>query len=129
MISVYIQSTHVVAIHHDKMSSICSTSNMQICVTSFNGFKQNNRKSKSTKISARLWFFTSEEMVVNDSLGYPKAYAKLYRNLGFTPYCRIYHWLRNENSSSIIFIRTQIYLLAQFLRHHLTRRISVINRL
>lgn len=30
--------------------------------------------------------FTSEEMVVNDNLGYPKAYAKLCRDRGFTPY-------------------------------------------
>ncbi|XP_058780506.1 uncharacterized protein LOC131654101 [Vicia villosa] len=30
--------------------------------------------------------FTSEEMVVNDNLGYPKAYAKLCRDRGFSPY-------------------------------------------
>lgn len=30
--------------------------------------------------------FTSEEMIVNDNLGYPKAYAKLCRDRGFSPY-------------------------------------------
>lgn len=30
--------------------------------------------------------FTPEEMAVNENLGYPKAYAKLCRNRGFTPY-------------------------------------------
>jgi len=40
-----------------------------------------------------------------------------------------HHQLGNDNSSSVIVIRTKIYLLAQFLRHQWTRRRLVINRL
>ncbi|KAK2425366.1 hypothetical protein QL285_035617 [Trifolium repens] len=35
---------------------------------------------------AEHYGFTSDEIVINDNLGYPKAYAKLCRDRGFTPY-------------------------------------------
>ncbi|XP_019436389.1 PREDICTED: trichohyalin-like isoform X2 [Lupinus angustifolius] len=35
---------------------------------------------------AEDYVFTPEEMAVNENLGYPKAYAKLCRDRGFTPY-------------------------------------------
>jgi hypothetical protein len=86
---------------------------MQICVTSFNGFQQNNRKSKINQHhrkskSAQDYGFTSEEIAVNDNLGYPKPYAKLCRTVATVVSLTIveYHWLRNENKSSIIVIRT-----------------------
>jgi hypothetical protein len=62
--------------------------------TKQNKTKQNTRShhllqttsNSTTTTMAEHYGFTSDEIVINDNLGYPKAYAKLCRDRGFTPY-------------------------------------------
>jgi hypothetical protein len=45
-----------------------------------------SNSTTTTTTMAEHYGFTSDEIVINDNLGYPKAYAKLCRDRGFTPY-------------------------------------------